>query len=122
LRLRETAYALWLFFAIAQLNCCLAPIFNADDDNLRFAKMPTSGVTVTLRQVDRSAILDDHPWTNRNLCVHRRVCSSQLAETAMSPLMELAVVTFAPLIIGIIIGYSLRSYVSMIRRSRHNPR
>jgi len=40
----------------------------------------------------------------------------------MSPLMELAVVTFAPLIIGIIIGYSLRSYVSMIRRSRHNPR
>ena len=39
----------------------------------------------------------------------------------MTPLMELAVVTFAPLIIGIIIGYSLRSYVSMIRRSRHNP-
>jgi hypothetical protein len=35
---------------------------------------------------------------------------------------QLAVVTFTPLIIGIIIGYSVRSYVSMIRRSRHTPR
>ena len=53
---------------------------------------------------------------------HRRVCSSRIAEAAMTPLMEIAVVTFTPLIIGIIIGYSLRSYVSMIRRSRHNAR
>jgi hypothetical protein len=100
----------------------LPPICVAYDDNLRFAKMPRSGVIVFLRQVDRSAILDDHPWTNWSLCVHRRVCSSQLAEAAMTPLMQLAVVTFTPLIIGIIVGYSLRSYVSMMRRSRHNPR
>ncbi len=40
----------------------------------------------------------------------------------MTPIMELAVFTLTPPIIGIIIGYSLRSYVSMIRRSRHTPR
>ena len=32
----------------------------------------------------------------------------------MSPVMQLAAVTFIPLIIGIIVGYSVRSYVSMI--------
>ena len=103
---------LWLFFC--------SPIFILDDDNLCIAKMPTSKAIVCLRQVDRSAILDDHPWTNRSRCVYRRVCT--LAEAAMTPLMELALFTITPLIIGIIIGYSMRSYVSMIRRSRHSAR
>ena len=104
-----------MFLAVLCLAC-------RDGNNLCIAKMPTSGVIVFPRQVDRSAILDDHPWTNRSLCVHRRERSSSLAEAAMTLLVELTAFTVTPLIIGIIIGYSLRSYVSMVRRSRHTPR
>jgi hypothetical protein len=37
-------------------------------------------------------------------------------------LMQLAAITTAPFVIGTVVGYGLRSYVSMVRRSRQNSR
>jgi hypothetical protein len=36
----------------------------------------------------------------------------------MSPILELMALTGLPFLIGIVIGYGVRSYVSMVRRSK----
>ena len=40
----------------------------------------------------------------------------------MTPLMQLVALTTSPFVVGMAVGYSLRSYVSMVRRSKHTAR
>ena len=57
-------------------------------------------------------------------CAHRAECRSRLAilkGVAMTPLTELIALITAPFFLGMMVGYSMRSYVSMARRSKHHP-
>jgi hypothetical protein len=71
-----------------------------------------------LGRADRSSA-NDHPWNRRRVRIYRRQRRTRLAAPTMTSLLELIVLSGLPFLFGIVIGYSLRSYVSLARHSRH---